>query len=210
MTSIAGVRLRVVCATSNPGKVAELQSILGDIVELLPRPADVPDVVEDSGSLVGNARLKATAIAAASGLPAIADDTGLEVDALGGAPGVESATFAGACATDEDNRTRLLAALAGASDRGARFRTIAMVSWPDGDELWAEGVCEGEIATERRGTRGFGYDSVFVPAEGDGRSFAEMPAQEKHLLSHRGKAFTSLLDMLATRTSGPISKGRSS
>jgi len=210
MTPLAGDRFRVVCATANPGKVAELETILGDAVELVPRPADVPDVVEDSGSLVGNARLKAMTIATAAGLPAIADDTGLEVDALDGAPGVESATFAGDGATDERNRTKLLAELERAASRAARFRTVAMVSWPDGDEVWAEGVCEGEIATEPRGTRGFGYDSVFVPADGDGRTFAEMTADEKHAVSHRGKAFAALLDVMRTRCAARDIRGESS
>jgi len=193
-----GDRLRVVCATTNPGKVTEMRAILGDAVDLMPRPVDVPDVVEDSGSLVGNARLKATAIAAACGLPAVADDTGLEVAALRGAPGVETATLAGAGATDAENRTRLLALLGGAVDRSARFRTIALVAWPDGTELWTEGVCDGHVATEPRGDGGFGYDSIFVPTEGDGRSFAEMPAPEKQTLSHRGKAFVALLELLST------------
>lgn len=209
MTSIGNGRLRLVCATSNPGKVAELCAILGEAVELLARPADVPDVVEDSGSLIGNARLKATAVAAGAGVPAIADDTGLEVAALGGAPGVESATFAGIGASDEDNRAALLAMLDGVSDRRARFRTIAMVRWPDGDEVWAEGVCEGRIATECRGTRGFGYDSVFIPHRGDGRTFAEMTAAEKHALSHRGKAFARLLALLAAPRPGAIASGKS-
>jgi XTP/dITP diphosphohydrolase len=196
---MARSRLRLVCASANPGKVAELQSILGDVVELLPRPADAPDVVEDSGTLVGNARLKASAIAAASGLPSVADDTGLEVDALGGLPGVDTAFFAGADASDHDNRSKLLASLAALgpeTDRRGRFRTIAMVRWPDGNELWTEGTCEGEIAAEERGAGGFGYDRVFVPTDGDGRSFAEMTAAEKHILSHRGRAFAALLERL--------------
>ena len=194
--------MTLVCATANPGKLAELRTILGDAIELLPRPADAPDVVEDSGTLVGNARLKAAAIASAAGRPAVADDTGLEVDALDGGPGVETATFAGPGASDADNRHRLLAELDGRADRAARFRTIAMVVWPDGDEVFAEGVCEGEIAATERGQRGFGYDSVFMPAAGDGRSFAEMTADEKHALSHRGKAFAALAGMLAIRKSG--------
>lgn len=196
---MAGSRLRLVCASANPDKVAELKSILGDVVELLPRPAEVPDVVEDSGTLVGNARLKASAVAAASGLPSVADDTGLEVDALGGLPGVDTAFYAGEAASDHDNRSKLLAALAALgpeTDRRARFRTIAMVRWPDGSELWTEGTCEGEIAAEERGAGGFGYDRVFVPADGDGRSFAEMTAAEKHALSHRGRAFAALLERL--------------
>ena len=202
---MAGPRLRLVCASANPGKVAELQEILGDVVELLPRPADVPDVVEDSGTLVGNARLKASAIASASGLPAVADDTGLEVDALGGLPGVDTAFFAGPGATDHDNRSKLLADLAALgpdTTRRARFRTIAMVRWPGGDELWAEGTCDGQIAAAERGARGFGYDSVFVPVDGDGRSFAEMTADEKHALSHRGRAFAALLERVTELRAG--------
>jgi XTP/dITP diphosphohydrolase len=208
---MAGPRLRLVCASANPRKVAELQDILGEVVELLPRPADVPDVVEDSGTLVGNARLKASAIATASGLPAVADDTGLEVDALGGLPGVDTAFFAGPDATDHDNRSKLLADLAALgpeTGRRARFRTIAMVRWPGGRELWTEGTCEGQIAPEERGARGFGYDRVFVPVEGDGRSFAEMSSDEKHALSHRGRAFTALLERLTELTTDGVATGQ--
>jgi XTP/dITP diphosphohydrolase len=190
--------LTLVCASANPDKVAEIAAILGDLVELVPRPADVPDVVEDADTLEGNARLKASAVAAA-GRPAIADDTGLEVPALGGAPGVYAARYAGKHATYADNRAKLLAALAGSTDRRASFRTVALVVWPDGEETVAEGVCEGTIAEHERGERGFGYDPVFVPAEGDGRTFAEMTEDEKHDLSHRGRALRNLLTMLATR-----------
>lgn len=186
----------LVCASANPGKVAEIQAIVGDEIELLPRPSTVPPVVEDAGTLVGNARLKATAVAAATGLPAVADDTGLEVAALGGEPGVETATFAGPDATDADNRSKLLAMLDGATDRSASFRTVAMVAWPDGRELAVEGTCPGAIATEERGEGGFGYDRVFVPAAGDGRTFAEMGTAEKEALSHRGRAFRALLKEL--------------
>ena len=126
-------RPTLVCASANPGKVAEIQTILGDVVELLPRPAEVPDVVEDADTLEGNARLKAAAIAAATGRPAVSDDTGLEVAALGGAPGVRTGRFAGEDASDADNRAKLLASLVGRADRRARFRTVAMVVWPDGD-----------------------------------------------------------------------------
>ena len=195
----ASDRLTLVCASANAGKVAELRSILGDAVELLPRPPDVPPVVEDSGTLVGNARLKASAIASATSLPAIADDTGLEVSALDGLPGVETATYAGEGSTDAENRQKLLRELEGIADRRARFRTIAMVVWPNGDELFAEGICDGQIAPREQGARGFGYDSVFVPAAGDGRTFAEMTDDEKHALSHRGKAFTSLIGLLPDR-----------
>jgi XTP/dITP diphosphohydrolase len=190
---------RLVCASANPDKVAEIAAILDGVVELLPRPAEVPEVVEDADSLEGNARLKAVAICSATGLPAVADDTGLEVDALGGAPGVHAAHFAGEGCTYADNRAELLRALAGASDRRARFRTCVLVRWPDGDELVVDGVCEGTITTSERGERGFGYDSVFVPDDADGRTFAEMTEDEKHAISHRGRAFRLLLRALTER-----------
>jgi XTP/dITP diphosphohydrolase len=191
--------LRVVCASANPDKVAEIETILGDVVELLPRPAEIPDVVEDADTLEGNARLKASAIAAATGEPAVADDTGLEVAGLDGAPGVHTGRYAGDDATYADNRAKLLHALADGRERRARFRTVAMIVWPDGSELAAEGVCEGTIAEAERGERGFGYDSVFVPADGDGRTFAEMSEADKHAMSHRGRAFRGLLIELARR-----------
>jgi len=192
-------RPTLVCASANPGKVAEIQAILGDVVELLPRPPEVPDVVEDADTLEGNARLKAAAIAAATGRAAVSDDTGLEVSALGGAPGVRTGRFAGEQASDADNRAKLLSSLDGREDRRARFRTVAMVVWPDGAELAAEGVCDGSIAAAERGDRGFGYDALFVPDDGDGRTFAEMTEDDKHALSHRGRAFRALLVELAAR-----------
>jgi XTP/dITP diphosphohydrolase len=189
---------RLVCASANPAKVAEIQEILRGAVDLLPRPADVPDVVEDADTLVGNARLKAMAIASATGLPAIADDTGLEVDALDGAPGVHSARYAGEHRSDVDNRSALLEALDGVVDRGARFRTVVVVSWPDGRELVAEGRCDGVITEAERGSSGFGYDRIFQPCDGDGRTFAEMSGDDKHAISHRGRAFRAVLEMLLT------------
>jgi XTP/dITP diphosphohydrolase len=182
----------LVAATANPAKLAEIAAILGDRVELLPRPTDVADVVEDAPDLIGNARLKAVAIMRASGRAAVADDSGLEVDALGGAPGVRSARFAGEHATDADNVVELLARLVGVADRRARFRTIACVVRADGSEVIAEGMCAGTISDAPRGDGGFGYDPVFVPDDGDGRTFAEMSAGEKHAISHRGRAFESL------------------
>jgi XTP/dITP diphosphohydrolase len=189
-------RMRLVCASANPDKVAEIVAILDDIVELVPRPAGVPDVIEDAGTLVGNARLKATAICAATGLPALADDTGLFVHALGGEPGVYAARYAGEEATYADNRRKLLGALAHAEERRADFVSTMVVSWPDGRELVVEGVCPGVIATEERGDRGFGYDSVFIPDSGDGRSFAEMSDAEKNAISHRALALAALLESL--------------
>ena len=191
--------LTLVCASANPHKVAEIERILDGAVTLLPRPGDVEDVVEDADTLEGNARLKAAAIAAATDMPAVADDTGLEVVALDGRPGVFTARYAGEGATYADNRSRLLAELDGVEDRRARFRTVAAVVWPDGREVLAEGACDGTIASTERGGRGFGYDPVFIPDDGDGRTFAEMDDAAKHALSHRGRAFRSLLERLARR-----------
>lgn len=187
-------------ASANPHKAAEIASILSSTVVLVPRPPELPDVVEDADTLEGNARLKATAVAAASGQPAVADDTGLEVDALGGAPGVRSARYAGEDAVAARNVDKLLDQLraVAAPARTARFRTVALVRWPDGREVLAEGVVEGVIAHERHGAGGFGYDPVFVPTgpSTDGRTFAQMSAAEKHAISHRGRAFRQLAAFL--------------
>lgn len=193
MTDVTSNRFQLVCASANPDKVAEIQFILGSAVDLLPRPAEVPDVVEDADTLRGNARLKAVAICEATGFPAVADDTGLEVAALDGAPGVYSARFAGEGCSYEDNRVKMLRELEGAEDRSARFRTCALVRWPDGRELAVDGACEGVITMADRGEAGFGYDPVFEPVDGDGRTFAEMSEDEKHRISHRGRAFRNLL-----------------
>ena len=190
-----------VCASANPGKVAEIAALLDGLVDLRPRPANVADVVEDADTLIGNARLKAAALCAATGLPAISDDTGLEVDALGGAPGVWTARFAGEGCTDADNRRRLLDVLAGVApgERTARFRTVAMVVWPDGEELAVEGVCEGRIAEAEQGERGFGYDRVFQPSTHGDRTFAQMSEADKNEISHRGRAIRSLVAALRDR-----------
>ncbi len=168
---------------------------MGGIIDLQPRPAGLADVVEDADTLVGNARLKAIAVCVATGMPALADDTGLEVDALDGAPGVRTARFAGEHATDADNRQKMLREVAG-KERTCRFRTVALLRFPDGRELIAEGVCEGILSQEEIGERGFGYDPLFIAADGDGRTFAQMSVEEKHALSHRGKAFRALAKML--------------
>lgn len=194
--------LRLVCASANPDKVAEIEELLIGIAEMLPWPTTLGEVVEDADSLVGNARLKAVAVRDASGCAAVADDTGLEVDALDGAPGIFAARFAGENATYADNRSKLLGDLAGieSADRSARFRTVVMVAWPDGSELVVEGVCEGRIADDEMGVAGFGYDSIFIPSEGDGRSFAQMSSDEKNKISHRGRAFQALAEALRQRT----------
>ena len=162
--------------------------------------------MEDADTLTGNARLKAVALCDATGLAAVADDTGLEVDALDGAPGVHSARYAGGCSTDADNVAKLLAALQGVEHdrRTARFRTVALVRWPRGGETQAEGIVEGHIAVEPRGIDGFGYDPVFVPDLADGAvggaTFAEMGFHAKHEISHRGRAFRALAAALDGRT----------
>ncbi len=189
--------MRIVCASANPHKAAEIADLMQGIAELVPRPVDLADIDEHEDTLVGNARLKAAAVCAATGLPAVADDTGLEIDALGGAPGVRTARWGGEPPDDARNRERALRELHGAASRTARFRTVALVCFPDGRELVAEGTCEGTLAESERGSRGFGYDPLFIPAEGDGRTFAEMTIEEKHRLSHRGRAFRSLALLLS-------------
>ncbi len=191
--------ITLVCASANPDKVVEIADVLDGLVELEPRPDHVPDVVEDADTLEGNARLKARALVHATGRPAVADDTGLEVVALDGAPGVHAARYAGEGCSYADNRAKLLGALDGVSDRRARFRTVVLVAWPDGDELVVEGVCDGAITTVERGDRGFGYDAVFAPAGGDGRTFAEMTLAEKQAVSHRARALRALLTELSAR-----------
>ncbi len=190
-------------ATANPHKVHEIAAILHNF-RIEPRPEGLGDVVEDGDTLADNARLKAVAVCHAAqqahpGAGAVADDTGLEVDALDGKPGVHSSRFAGPDATDDHNVTKLLADLAthlDLAERTARFRTVAMVRFPDGQELRADGVVEGTIAFERSGDGGFGYDPVFVPTEGDGRSFSQMSDDEKNAISHRGRAFRALAQLL--------------
>jgi len=188
----------LICASANPDKVAEIIAVLRGIAVILPRPADLPDVVEDAPDLAGNARLKAGAVAGATGQAALADDTGLEVDAINGAPGVFSARFAGPDATYDDNVSRLLAELEGVepAKRTARFRTVAMVVHPDGSAVSAEGIVTGRITLERRGEDGFGYDCVFEPDGGGGLTFAEMGATAKHAISHRGRALRALAEKL--------------
>ena len=195
-----------VLASANRDKAAEIDAILGSMpgVTLAPRPDDVPDVEETGKTLEDNARLKAVALAIATGMPAVADDTGLEVDALDGAPGVYSARFAGEGATYADNVAMLVSELdrVGADTpaaRRARFRSVAFVAWPDGSELWVEGEVTGVITPDPRGEGGFGYDPLFAPDGFDGRTFAQMTADEKHSISHRGRAFRALAERLGER-----------
>ena len=192
---------RFVLATANADKRAEIESVLRDAgvpIELEGLDPAIPEIEETGATLEDNARLKAVEVATWTGSPAIADDTGLEVDVLDGAPGVRSARFAGEDATYADNVALLLERLDGvaAERRTARFTTVAIARWPDGREVAAIGSVEGRISGEPRGAGGFGYDPVFVPDDGDGRSFAEMSPEEKHACSHRGRAFRTLADGL--------------
>lgn len=188
----------LVCASANSHKYSEMAQILSGVVNLIPRPPEIPDVVEDANTLEGNARLKATAIRASTGCPAVADDTGLEVDALGGAPGIFSARYAGENATFEENVSKLLEEMSQVTGEGrsARFRTVALIVWEDGAETITEGVVEGVIAETPSGKGGFGYDSVFIPSSGEGKTFAEMSDEEKNDISHRGVAFRKLKELL--------------
>lgn len=194
---------RIAIASRNAHKLSELARICADwpvawITVQTEDPATFPDVDETGDTYLANAMLKARAVAAALGMAAMADDSGIEVDALGGKPGVRSARFAGQDATDEQNLDRLLGSLKGipASGRSASYRCVAALAFPDGRELHAEGTCEGTLEAKRRGSRGFGYDPVFVP-EGWDETMAELTALQKDRISHRGRAFRALRDLLA-------------
>lgn len=190
---------KLVIASANPDKVAEITIVLEGLAVLIPRPEGMPDVIEDGDDLEDNARLKAVAVCEFSGKPSVADDTGLEIDALEGAPGVYSARFAGPDATYHQNLEKVLHDLDGIQigQRTARFKTVAIVRYPDGRELIAKGTVEGCIALNPSGQEGFGYDPIFVPVEGDGSTFAQM-GEEKHRFSHRGRAFRNLGYMLGS------------
>lgn len=186
---------RLVVASRNPDKVKEVEEVLG----LLAEPPEIvrglvwDEVEETAPTLEGNALLKARAVVVATGLPALSDDTGLEIDALGGAPGVHTGRYAGDDASYDDNIAKVLSALDGVTERAARFRTVVALVTPEGEEVTAEGVLEGSIGTERRGDNGFGYDPVFVV---DHRTLAEISSDEKHTISHRGKALRALVELL--------------
>lgn len=192
--------MQIVLATRNAGKVAEMRALLAGLpVELLPAEAvaGAPEVEETAATLEGNAEKKARALHTHTGLPALADDTGLEVEALGGRPGVHSARYAGPEADDAANRARLRHDLAGATNRAAQFRTV--IAYLDEQGLHTfEGVCRGRIIDEERGTGGFGYDALFVP-EGETRTFAELSAEEKNAISHRGRALRAFAAFLRNR-----------
>src|SRR6478735_4204781 len=195
---------RVVLASGNPGKLREFSDLLASSGLTLVRQSDfgIEPPPETGSTFLENALIKARNAARLAGLPAIADDSGIEVDALGGAPGVHSARYAGEAASDEENLAKLLAALRGqpAERRGARYRcVIVFVAHADDPEpLIGAGTWEGRIIDARLGDGGFGYDPSFVPA-GESRTVAQMPAAEKHLQSHRGQALRAFLAQMAAR-----------
>ena len=183
---------KLLVSTRNPHKLREITAILdGSGVELVSLDAfpDAPDVIEDRNTLQGNAAKKAEELYRWTGLPTMADDTGLEVDALDGAPGVRSARFAGDDADAAANRTLLLKSLTGTADRRARFRTVIALATDRGTRFF-EGACEGSIIGEERGRGGFGYDPIFQP-EGHDLTFAEMDDAAKNAISHRGRALAA-------------------
>ncbi|MFD6952049.1 non-canonical purine NTP pyrophosphatase [Nocardiopsis sp. TSRI0078] len=198
--------MKVVLATRNKKKVPEMRAILADAgmdAEVLSLDAfpDAPEVPETEPSFLGNALLKARAIAEHTGLPSIADDSGLSVDELRGMPGVLSARWAGRFGAGDQDRANLDLVLDQLADtpaerRGAEFVCAAVLVMPDGTEAVAEGVLRGRLLRERRGENGFGYDPVFVP-EGESRTTAELSPEEKNAISHRGIAFRKLAQELA-------------
>lgn len=186
---------RLVVASKNPDKVSEIEEVLRgtNLTQEIVRGLDWTDVEETGSTLEENALLKARAVVEATGLPVLADDTGLEVDTLDGAPGVHTARFAGAGARYEDNVAKLIEMMDDVVDRSARFKTVVALAFPDGVEITSEGVLEGDIALEARGNRGFGYDPVF---EVNGRTLAEMSLEDKNDLSHRARAIRALVEGL--------------
>ena len=189
---------RLVVASQNPDKIREVEEVLESLalpIEIV-RGHQWPEVEETEDTLEGNALLKARAVAAYTGLAAVADDTGLEVRALGGGPGVFTARYAGPNATYADNVAKLRAALDGVDDRFAQFRTAVALVDPAGEEVVVEGSLTGSIATEPRGTGGFGYDPVFIVDE---RTLAEIPSAEKNAISHRARALQALAQTLRER-----------
>jgi XTP/dITP diphosphohydrolase len=194
---------RIAIGSRNAHKLREILRICADWpvewITVDDHEGPWPDVEETGSTYLENARLKGVAGAVALGAPTVADDSGIEVDALGGRPGPRSARFAGEDATDESNLHELIRALRGvpASGRTARYRCVALLAYPDGSEIHAEGVCEGGLIAKPRGSRGFGYDPIFVPAGWD-RTMAELSDEEKDRISHRGRALRALRELVGT------------
>jgi XTP/dITP diphosphohydrolase len=208
VSGVPGFPEELAVASRNPGKIREILTICSTWpVRWVTAEDEVPrewPVVEETGSsYVENAALKARAVAAVTGIPALADDSGIEVDALGGEPGIHSARYAGEGATDEGNLAKLLEAVRDVPEhrRTARYRCVALVAWPGRWFAYAEATCEGRITLQPRGSGGFGYDPTFVPT-GEFRTMAELPPEEKDRISHRGRAFRALERALRERRRG--------
>ncbi len=188
--------MKLVFATHNPGKLQEVREMLApkyDVISLNDLN-DHEDIVEDAPTLEGNAIIKAQTVWQRHGLPCFSDDTGLEIDALNGAPGVYSARYAGPNKNPQDNMHRVLQELAETENRQAQFRTAVALHW-NGEYKIFEGIIRGTIAKERMGEKGFGYDPIFIP-EGYQTSFAQMHPSIKNSISHRGRAISALVDFL--------------
>lgn len=193
-------------ATANPGKIAEIVDIMQDLPVTFVTKDQMPpwpEIVESGETYLENALIKARALVEFSGKASIADDSGIEIDALAGAPGVRSARFAGAEASDEQNNQRMAELLRDVppEQRTARYRCLAVLVMPDGTHLVGEGTCEGRIAREPRGTNGFGYDPWFIP-QGQDQTFGELPLEFKHGISHRGEALRQLAERM--KSSGAL------
>lgn len=196
--------MRIIFATANRGKLREAAEVLGPGFEVV-SPADLgitEDIPETGATLQENSLQKAQYLFDRTGLPCFADDTGLEVDALGGAPGIYSARYAGPGHDSEANMAKLLTELIRLDDRRARFRTVVTLILADGQPHFFEGSCEGSIARERHGTGGFGYDPVFLPDAYPGRTLAEVSEEEKNAVSHRGKAIRAMAEWLRGKVPG--------
>ena len=191
---------KIVFATNNAHKLQEIRQIVGSDFEILSL-ADIGcdvDIPETADTLDGNALMKAEFIKEHYGIDCFSDDTGLEIDALGGEPGVYSARYGGVAHDSERNMDKVLTKMQGVTERSARFRTVIVLI--EGDKVMKfEGKVEGNILTERHGAEGFGYDPIFAPVEADGRTFAEMTAQEKNAISHRGRATAALVAYLKNK-----------
>ena len=191
--------MKLVFATHNPGKLQEVREMLApkyDVIGLADLN-DHEDIVEDAPTLEGNAIIKAQTVWQRHGLPCFSDDTGLEIDALNGAPGVYSARYAGPNKNPQDNMDKVLQELAGTENRQAQFRTAVALHW-NGEYKIFEGIIRGTIAKERMGEKGFGYDPIFIP-EGYQTSFAQMHPSIKNSISHRGHAIRALVDFLISQ-----------
>ena len=192
--------MKIVFATANAGKLREVAEVLGPGFEIVP-PASLgitEDIPETGSTLQENSLQKAQYLFERTGLPSFADDTGLEVDALGGAPGIYSARYAGPGHDNQANMAKLLAELGRLEDRTARFHTVVTLILADGQPRFFEGVCKGSIGREKRGSGGFGYDPVFLPDAYPGRTLAEVSEEEKNAVSHRGQALRAMAEWLKT------------